>query len=162
MAEGVTSQRHRIISFIWVVLFVGAGAFFSVLLTQAVKERQRHEEKLARVEKAYQERKDRVEKLKLERDAVTTDPIYVEGVARESLNFAKPGEVTYQRENVKLRRMTQEEKAARASALSTLVEARLAQWQVPITILAVIGVALVIVRCFGSREEGGGAEDAQS
>ncbi|MEW6357407.1 MAG: hypothetical protein AB1696_13845 [Planctomycetota bacterium] len=146
-------HRNRVISFIWVVLFVGAGAFFSVLLTEAIKEREREEVKCYRVANTLAATKSRVETLRLERDAIQTDPVCVEGAARLHLNYAKPGEVSYQRENVKLERVRAQQKPNNQSSLAALVEAKLSQWQVPITVLAVIIIALVIVRGFTPKDE---------
>ncbi|NOZ23367.1 MAG: hypothetical protein GXP25_20015 [Planctomycetes bacterium] len=153
MAESVKDQRNRVISFVWVVLFVGAGAFFSVLLTEAIKERQREDGKSRRLENTLSAVRSRVESLKLERDAIQSDPICVEGAARLHLNYSKPGEISYQRENVKLERAHKGEKPDDHSPLAALIEAKLDQWQVPITVLAVIVIALVIVRGFTPKEE---------
>ena len=160
MAEEVTARKSRVVSFVWLVLFVGVGAFFSVLLTQAMKDRQRHEVKRVRVARSYDDKREQLAQLALERDAIKSDPVCVEGVARGSLNYAKPGEVSYRRESVKLRKVRGNEKTDKASPLAALVETKLAHWQVPITVLAVIIIALLIVRGFRPKEEGPDLEGA--
>jgi len=153
MAESVKDRRNRVVSFVWVVLFVGAGAFFSVLLTEAIKDRQREDAKSSRVESTLGWARSRVAGLKLERDGIESDPICVEGAARKHLNYSKPGEISYRRENVKLERICRHDKPDDQSPLASLVEAKLAQWQVPITVLAVIIIALIIVRGFTPKDD---------
>ena len=158
MAESVTERRKRVVSFVWLVLFVGAGAFFSVLLTQAVKDRQRHEAKHLRVAHRLQEKEAQVGDLRREQEAGMTDPVYVEGLARRELNYAKPGEESYRRENVKLQRSPARDEKPGRSPLLSLVEGRLAKWQIPLSVLAVVVIALLIIRGFGPEEESSAEE----
>lgn len=161
MAEGMSERRSRVVSFIWLVAFVGAGAFFSVLLTQAVKERQRHEGKRVRVVQMHEQKTDEVEMLRMEREAGMTDPIYIEDVARNSMNYARPGEESYRRENIALRKVQAKEAGANLSPLAALVDTKLAKWQIPLSVLAVIVIALLIIRGFGPGEKESDVEGAQ-
>ena len=160
MAEEVSARRRRVVSFVWLVLFVGVGAFFSVLLTQALKDRQRHEVKRSRVGRTRDATRERVEQLKLEQEAIKTDPACVEDAARE-MNWAKPGEIQYQRENVGLRKIGSERRLEEPSLLASLVDSKMDQWQVPLTVFAVIVIALLIVRGFRPREDESDVEGTQ-
>jgi len=151
VAKDVEQLDRGVSFFIWFALFTAAGAFFLAMLTSTSREQEKvlakrdeTARKLARVEASVHELKEEIK-------AMENDPEAIEREARK-LNYARPGEVSYPRENIPLKKVTASAGPPKKKQLSTFVRKELKDWQVPLTVFVVIIVALLIVRVFAPSE----------
>jgi len=157
--EPVRRSDRSVSFFIWFSLFLAVGAFFLVLLTSASREYRKVEAKRKEVEKRYARAREKVERLQLEIYALQTDPAAIEREARRSLNYARPGEVSYKREDIPII-PPRSSGGSRGKQLSIFIQRDLKDWQVPLIVFGVIVAALVILRLFRAGDEDmlGGSE----